>query len=76
MATEKAWGRLRNNDAVTRTIRVEPEGEGTLFFVEVTDTSLVSPKYSWTLFGTLPDAEAGAKAQYEASLKEGFKPLS
>lgn len=75
MTKDRLWSKLRNKGAVTRTIRVKPEGDGMNYLLEVVDTSLTHPKFSWTLFGALSEAEAGAQAQYEASLKEGFAPL-
>jgi hypothetical protein len=77
MANDKVLGKLRNkDDAVTRTIKVKPEEGGPLFLMEVIDTSLTHPHCSWTLFPSLADAEAGARAEYQTSLKEGFCPLA
>ena len=67
--------KLRNKESVTRTIKVEKESDGSDYLLEVIDTCLTAPKLSWTLFGTRPEAEAGAEAQYQVSLKEGFTPL-
>ena len=62
------------------------ESEGNHYLVEVVNTSLggqvgrggipsVIPDFSWKHFASLPDAETSVNAQYEASLKEGFRPL-
>ena len=40
------------------------------------DTSPLSPDFSWKHFTTLSEALDCLKAQYEASLKEGFRPLA
>jgi hypothetical protein len=76
MTKDKVLGKLRNQDAVTRTIRVKPEREGSRYLLEVVDTSLEHPHFSWTLYRTLPEAEAGARAEYQSSLKQGFSPLA
>ena len=76
MADDRVWAKLRNKDAVTRTIRVQHQNEGSECFLEVIDTSLTKPRFSWTLCGSQREAEAGAQAQYQASLKEGFAAIS
>lgn len=76
MTNDKVLGKLRNKDAVTRTIKVKPENGGPLYLLEVIDTSLTHPHFSWTLYPSQPEAEAGARTQYQVSLKEGFSPLA
>jgi hypothetical protein len=86
MAEEHTCCRLCKDNTFTRTIKVTRESEGNHYLVEVVNTSLggqvgrggipsVIPDFSWKHFASLPDAETSVNAQYEASLKEGFRPL-
>jgi hypothetical protein len=86
MTLDEVWGRLSKDDAITRTIKVKTEEEGTHYLVETIDTNLngealhpgispIIPQFSWRHFPTRPEAEADANARYEASLSEGFTPL-
>lgn len=87
MAQDQTCCRLCKDNTFTRTIRLTRESEGNHYLVETVNTSFdgeagcgaipsISPEFSWTHFATLPDAEACVNAQYEASLKEGFRPLA
>jgi hypothetical protein len=86
MMLDEVWGRLSKDDAVTRTIKVKTESEGTHYVVEIVDTNLngealhapahhIIPNFSWIHFPSRSEAEAGALARYDASLKDGFTPL-
>lgn len=66
--------RLKNAKSVTRTIRIQPEKDGSHFLLEVIDSCLTSPELSWTRFDSGQEAEEAATRQYRESLTEGFVP--
>jgi len=87
MASGQASYRLCKDNLYNRTIKVTEEPEGRHYLVETVDTGLtldgprnhispLSPDFSWKHFTTLSEALDCLQAQYEASLKEGFKPLA
>ena len=86
MAQDHTCCRLCKDNIFTRTIKLTRESEGNHYLVETVNTSFdgeaghgairsISPDFSWKHLATLPDAEACVNAQYEASLKEGFRSL-
>jgi hypothetical protein len=86
MTMDKEYCKLEKDEDV-RTIKLLTESDGPHYLVETIDTNLndaalsaegspLNPSFSWKHFGTPSEAEADAKAQYDASLKEGFKPAS
>ncbi len=79
--------RLVKDGAIARSITVMAEADGPHYLVKTVDgniacgglssgRSLITPNFSWRCFETLANAEADAAAQYEASLAEGFNPVS
>ncbi len=85
MAIDQTYCKLCKGHAISRTIKVTGEPEEHNYLVETVNTSYhgegasseaaaVTPEFSWKQFTTLAEAGADAKAQYEASLKEGFTP--
>jgi hypothetical protein len=85
MAPVKESCKLEKDEAV-RTIKLLTESDGPHYLVETIDTSIneaalnaessaLNPSFSWKHFSTPSEAEANAKAQYDASLKEGFEPV-
>ncbi len=86
MAIDQTYCKLCKDHAIARTLKVTNETEGHHYLVETVDTSYhregassdaapITPDFSWRHFTTREEAEADAKAQYEASLEEGFTPL-
>ena len=85
MTLDKVHCELRK-DAAVRRIKVINESEGHHFLVETIDKNIDAaaqcmesptsgPAFSWRHFSILSDAEADARAQYRASLEEGFRPV-
>ncbi len=81
----KEYCKLEKGEDI-RTIKLLNESEGPQYLVETIDTNLkdaafsaegsrLNPSFSWKQFSTPSEAEADAKAQYDTSLEEGFKPL-
>jgi hypothetical protein len=86
MTLDKGYRKLEKDEDI-RAIKLLTENNGPRYLVETIDTNLhegalsaesspFNPSFSWKQFSTPSEAEADAKAQYEASLKEGFKPVS
>ncbi len=78
--------RLVKDGSIARSITVMTEVDGPHFLVKRVDGNvdrgglsgghaLVSPDFAWRCFDTQAEAEEDAKAQYQASLREGFVPI-